>query len=143
MGLKQSLVVMATTLAVLALAACSRQPPPAATPTPHLTGPGETLTLPLDSEGAPTAAVPYVQLNIVVTDERTGQRVDTALISVDGHVLAQGCCAVVSIEATAPHTLTVTAEGYQAWQVLLSPRHIQHDTILDAPVRLAPVQPEA
>jgi hypothetical protein len=62
--------------------------PTAGTPAPPMVQPGDSLHLPLDAGGEPTVAVPYLQLNIEVTDQQTGKRVNNATIAVDGRVLA-------------------------------------------------------
>ncbi|MBN1886843.1 MAG: hypothetical protein JW850_02595 [Thermoflexales bacterium] len=104
--------------------------------------PGESARLPLDSGGGPTVESPHLQLNVEVTDKQTGRRVDDARVSLDGQVLGRGCCLVVVIEASTPHTLTVTADGYAPWEVMLNP-HIRHNTVMTAPVELEPIKPEA
>jgi hypothetical protein len=127
--------------ALVLLAACTPRPG-SPTPTPNLLGPGESARLPLDAGGAPTVEVPYLQLNLQVTDKQTGKWVDNAVIAVDEHELGRGCCLTVMIEATTAHTLTVEATGYAPWSVELKP-HIKHNTVMTAPVELEPLRPEA
>ncbi|MBN1888787.1 MAG: hypothetical protein JW850_12400 [Thermoflexales bacterium] len=112
------------------------------TPTPWVLEEGESGRLPIEAGGEPTVETPYLQLNLDVTDKQTGKHVNSAVVAVDGHDLGRGCCLTVMIEATGPHTLTVEAAGYFPWSVELNP-HIQHHTVMTAPVQLEPLKPEA
>lgn len=126
---------------IILLSACGTRPVSIVlTSTPWVLQEGESGWLPAEGSG-PTAETPYLQLNLDVTDKQTGHHVNSAVISVDGHELGRGCCLAVMIEATGPHTLTVEAAGYIPWSVELNP-HIQHHTIMTAPVQLEPIKPE-
>ncbi|MBN1888792.1 MAG: hypothetical protein JW850_12425 [Thermoflexales bacterium] len=130
-------------LALTLLAACGSRPTSVSpTSTSWVLEEGESGRLPIEAGGEPTVETPYLQLKLDVTDRQTGQHVDSAVIAVDGHDLGRGCCLTVMIEATGPHTLTVEAAGYAPWSVELNP-HIQHHTVMTAPVELEPLKPEA
>ncbi len=135
-------IIQIVLLISILLPACSPRPTSVVpTSTPWVLEEGESGRLPLNAGGEPTVEIPYLQLNLDVTDKQTGQHVNSAVVSVDGHELGRGCCLTVMIEATAPHTLTVEATGYVPWGVELNP-HIQHHTVMTAPVQLEPIKPE-
>ncbi len=133
---------IAVVVAALVLTACSPRPTlVSSTFTPWVLEEGEGGRLVAPGDRGPTVETPYLQLNLDVTDKQTGKHVNSALIAVDGHELGRGCCMTVMIEATGPHTLTVEAAGYVPWSVELTP-HIQHHTVMTAPVQLEPLKPE-
>lgn len=139
----------AVVILALLLAACGSRAPATPAPAPTLPPPtdwslppGGTVEWPVPGAG-PTVETPCITLEIEVLDIQTRQQVHAAQISLDGRPISRGCCCTVAIEATAPHTLTVTAPGYRPWATTIAPRNLKHNVTMKAPIWLQPVMPEA
>ena len=97
--------------------------------------PGGRAKLTAIPDTSPTVEHPTIYLIITVADENTRLPV-AADISVDDQT-THGASAEITIAANAPHTITVTADGYQFWESRLE-TNLRHHKTMNLPILLRP-----